>query len=183
MFGQHAGETVPIQVDPLVAAAVEPGRQVLQALGSDVVDGELRGERNFGVLEFERRQRPLEVAIPLADVTVLRGRCHERGNRLSALRVAPIGEIQRPHQAIAADVFLPGKMMKHEDALAQAVRAHLEAGTVGGERVEATEPLAHIVAGKRLVRVVLSVIQHDLEHPVGIRYLRQRSAARCGSRT
>ena len=39
----------------------------------DVVNGELRGERDVRVPEFERGHRPIPIHIPLANITVLYG--------------------------------------------------------------------------------------------------------------
>ena len=57
--------------------------------------------------------------------------------------------------------------MEHQHAPAQAVGAHLEAGAIGGEWIAArTGHGAPASSGVGFVRIVLAVVEDDLEHPV-----------------
>src|SRR5262249_50876550 len=98
---------------------------------------------------------------------------NERGNGMAMRAIVgviadiPVDEVRRTHQAIRSNAGLAGKVVKHEDALTQAVGAYLEAGSVGGKRVVTAEPFARIV-WFGVVGVVLTVVEDHFEHPVGL---------------
>ena len=77
-----------------------------------------------------------------------------------------IQDIRRAHQAVLPDRLIAREMMEHQDALAETVRPQLETGAVGGERIVTAQPRPVLDRG-RDVRVVLAIVKHDFEHPVG----------------
>ncbi len=163
LLGQNAGEPLPIQVDPLVARPVEAVGKILQALPVNVVDFFVNG--CLGVLELQWRQCFLEVtALWHAPVTGLSRRGDKRSDRVASSEIVrviadvAVNEICGTHQAVPAHLFLIGEVVEHQGSLTQAVGPHLEAGSVGGERVVAVEPFS-TVAWRRPVRIVLSVVK------------------------
>src|SRR5687768_8815607 len=89
------------------------------------------------VFELQRRQGFFEITSTIGTfVPTLADRGDERGNGMAMRAVVgiiadiPIDEVRRTHQAIRSNAGLAGKVVKHEDALTQAVGAHLEAGPV-----------------------------------------------------
>ena len=130
-----------MQVDPVVAAAVEPDRQVLQARSVDV----LYDVRHawFGV--FETRPRAVRArhsahrcgdnrrASPCAGRR-RRGSGHPSGRPRRCRRDWSSARGSRAH------TWLAGEVVEHQDAAAQPVGAHLEPGAVGRERVRPDRP-------------------------------------------
>ena len=103
---------------------------------------------------------------------------------LGVVADVPVDEVGGAHQAVRAHSRLVREVVEHQDALAEAVGSHLEAGAIGGERIVAAEPVPAVV-GRRLVGVVLAVVEDDLEQPVGFRRARSSPALAggCGCRT
>ena len=66
LFGEHARDTLAVEIDPAIPVAVDPPRQVCHAARVDIlrlvalVLRILQGARRVG--QFERRQRLLEIA-------------------------------------------------------------------------------------------------------------------------
>src|SRR4029079_8686772 len=61
LLGEDAGDPFAVQIDPLVAGAVEAAREGLQAAGVDLADRLL--DLCFGVSELQRGQRLLAITI------------------------------------------------------------------------------------------------------------------------
>src|SRR5205823_3802195 len=64
-------------------------------------------------------------------------------------------------------------VMEHQDPLAEPIRADLKSRAVGGERVVSNGPgnriaFSRIVDWLRSIGVVFAIIQHGLEHPIGV---------------
>ena len=76
--------------------------------------------------------------------------------------------MERTRQSSPTPRFV-SEVVEHQHALAEAVGAHLEAGAVGGERVERRtghDCLASCVGVGLGQAIVLAVVEDDLEHPV-----------------
>ena len=81
LFGEDAGHAFAVEVDPLVASAIQAVGQVLQTLGVDLVKRLVDGR--LGVFELQRRQRFLEITAWLPFVTRLGHREQEGEDRIA----------------------------------------------------------------------------------------------------
>src|SRR5207237_5739623 len=75
LLGKDAGNALPMQVGPTVAAAIETDRKILDALGTDFLH--FVPHDRLGVLEFDRRQTALVVAAGASAVAGLSDRAQE----------------------------------------------------------------------------------------------------------
>src|SRR5215217_7150898 len=123
LLGQNARHPLAVQVEPLIARAVQPVRQVFEAFRIDSPDLFLDG--CLAVLEFQRRQRFLQIAaFRLALVAALGNGCDKRGYRvplpevLGVIADVPIDEICGTYQAVLTNFLLIREVMEHQDALA-----------------------------------------------------------------
>ena len=141
LLGQDAGDALAVQVGPLVGCAIQPDGQVLQAFGIHLLHRVLHD--GLGVFELDRRQAALQIAVGLPFVAGLSDREQERvdgGARIVGVLLVGVGEVGGAHEAVVAHASFAIEMVEHQDALAQAVGAHLEAGAVGREGVGTAKP-------------------------------------------
>ena len=159
MLDQDFGQPLSIEVHELVARRRDPGRQVGQALGAHLAQRLVDPRRAVG--ELEGWEGPLAVGVRarVAHVAADRDAGQERRDRRALGLVLEIGRVDEAR--LAAELR---EVMEHEDPAAAAVAAHLEAGPVAGERIRANRPGGELLR-RRDVRIVLAVVEHDLEQP------------------
>ncbi len=187
-LGEQAGNAFTVQVDPLETATLDPGGEVLQVGGADLLHRPAHDRS--GVVEFQRRQAPAAVprAVPAVsgpgDGVQQRapgcrwpGRVTGRGAvRKGVLQIGGVDQAVVPGDAgepVGEVGGLVGDVVEHQHPSAQPGGAHLEARPVGGEGVGPVVPDARVVRCG-VVDVVLAIVQHDLEHPAGVGGLRRR---------
>ena len=76
-----------------------------------------------------------------------------------------MSEVRGANQAIEPDIRFLIEMMKHQRAAAKAIRAHFEGGPVDRKGIVTAGPVSR-VAGNGVGKVVLAVIEDQLEAPV-----------------
>ena len=171
-----------MQVGPLIACAINTDGQVLEACGVYVMNGVLNDGQ--GVFELDGRQAPHFIAAVIAAVAGLCDGLQEGVDGVSGVGgvfFVGIRQIGRTHQAIAANPGLAGEVMEHQNALAEAGRAYLEPRSIDREWVLPEGPWPDkrsagipvlVVFGFRGCLIVIAIVEHDLEHPVGCGNLR-----------
>jgi hypothetical protein len=163
--------------------AVDPGRQIRQAVGIDVARHE---SVELGILQRTLRIRQIQRRHGARQITVVRPAPVARLNHtLDEGTEGPLAvdERSRAHQTVIHPEFL-GKVMEHQHAPAEALRPHFEGRTKGGKRVPSRRPCTlRLIGGmrenpalavRRLFPVVaFPVIEHQAEHPVRLATIRR----------
>ena len=168
LFCQDAGYALAMEVGPPPCRAIQSCRQILQARRIHLFHGVLH--LRFRILELERREAAFQIAAIIELVAALRNfaeECVYGIASVSWLLLVRVGKVRRAHQAVLADPWLIGEVVKHQDTLAEPCGANFEGGTIGRKGIGSEIPVTCVIR-LRHIGVVLAVVEDHLEHPAGI---------------
>ena len=167
LLGEDPRQPFAVEIGPAIARIAEAVRQVLEARPVDLAHRFV--DRRSAVREIDRRHRSRDVAPgAVAPIAGLRHRLEERVRRLDRRGGRRgVREVGRSDQAAEADADLVLEVVEHQHAAAQPIRAHFESRSICRKRIHAPRPRQAGVSGNRSRRIVIAVVEHHLEAPVG----------------
>ena len=174
LLAEEAWQSLAVQIQPAIGAAIQADRQVLQAGGIHRLQP--LAQPRLAVAELQRRQIPAAGA----SVLLLPARLHhlaqeavDRPCGQAGIVPVVVEEAGAAHHALVARLGwkllaggLVGDVVQHQHPLAAAAGAHLKTGAVAGEGIGpiGPGPLRHR-GGIGLIQ--LAVVEAHLKQPVG----------------
>ncbi len=174
LFGEDAGRSFAIEVDPPIPRRIESAGEILEAVRVDVTNRFVDRRRAVG--EVERRQAAGQIAADaVAAIGGLRDRLQKRVRRLDRIgRRWRVREIGRADEAVDVDRRLAAEVVEHQRAPAQTIGAHLEPAAMRGEGVHPAGPRRTGIRWHGRIDIVFAVVEDHLEAPI--------RGKRCGRR-
>src|SRR6266700_5686120 len=131
LFSQNTRNALAIQVDPLIARAIQACGKVFQAVGIDEMN--LLIYKRLAIGKFKRWERFSFITCSIRDIPYITGLGD--GGQIGGNGIFAISKVGGAHQAMSSAQFR--KKMKHEDTLAKPVRSHFETSAKAGKGVRA----------------------------------------------